>query len=420
MQYKKIFVESYTKGYPLSSLDNDLDFFYSKNLIKVDGDKFTPLFVGEIITPNGSYFSLPKNFKVCQDNVELFKRVLIYYRDLKGSDGQTLLTNNSFVVDKEGKLESEKYYYRQLRDFFMDFITYEFIYPAKPIRKHTTTAPKGGKIDVVSTMFNRRVKGSGYTYKVRDIKNHKSWNLDDIYWTTLFHLSEKYATQIEKNDINDLKEFIVNQGYEFDIIKIDSIDIIRQIEKCEVGIIHQPIKNTLIDFYRNCYLTEKYNLNIFYTLKFQYVWEEISRKSLKHDDFFKNQIKQLYINHKPTRRNWDEGDEEKEYRDFNPDVFSKHNSKTFIGDAKYYQDPNNSQFDKEMYSYNTLIDNSIPMCVFIPSDRTKRTDVRRHRKFELLIFNISAEQAIKDSMEGTNITIDRVHELIMKNTRRKF
>jgi hypothetical protein len=48
--------------------------------------------------------------------------------------------------------------------------------------------------------------------------------------------------------------------------------------------------------------------------------------------------------------------------------------------------------------------------------KTKRTDVRRHAENELLIFNISVEQAIKDSIEGKNITIDRVQELIFKNT----
>lgn len=80
------------------------------------------------------------------------------------------------------------------------------------------------------------------------------------------------------------------------------------------------------------------------------------------------------------------------------------------------QDPENSHFDKEMYIYNQLINNKFPMCVFIPSSSTRRIDVREQGPFELIVFRISVKEAISDAVEGTNRTINKIHQLISKNT----
>ena len=104
-----------------------------------------------------------------------------------------------------------------------------------------------------------------------------------------------------------------------------------------------------------------------------------------------------------------------------PDLFSfdKKSDKCFIGDAKYYQDPENSHFDKEMYVYNQLINNKYPMCVFIPSSVTRSLDVREQGEFELIVFRISVKEAIGDAVNKTRNIIDRIHELIKKNSNKK-
>jgi len=59
------------------------------------------------------------------------------------------------------------------------------------------------------------------------------------------------------------------------------------------------------------------------------------------------------------------------------------------------------------------------MCIFVPSKTTRRIDRRWHAKFEIIVFKISTEDAIRDAIEGTNLVIDRIHILISKNTNRK-
>lgn len=59
------------------------------------------------------------------------------------------------------------------------------------------------------------------------------------------------------------------------------------------------------------------------------------------------------------------------------------------------------------------------MVVFVPSKRTRVLHTRTEGEFELIIFHISASQAIKDAVKNENETIDRVQALIYKNTREK-
>lgn len=421
MIYDQIFIEALREGYPTSIFtESELKFVTSKELIDVRRDRFWPKFVGEFTTPENSYFSLPKNFEVTDENVELFKKVLQNYKDTKGTDGKTLITNNTFTVLPDGKLKSEKYYYNELKEFFLDYITYEYIYPKRGKKIHSTSPVKGGKIDVLSTMRTRKQKGPGITYKVKDVENTEEWNLDDIYWSIINELSKKYATDDDIKQISEMRDFLEDQGYKLKTIDVsDKDNMIKDINRCDVGIIHQPIKNTLIDYLKSRMIGEKFSLNIFYTVKFQYVWEDLIRKCLKNNDTFKDEIKSVFLEYKPIRRRYEEGDISKHYRDLIPDLFSRYSGKSFIGDSKYYQDPENSHFDKEMYVYNQLIDNKYPMCVFVPSNRTRRIDVREQGPFELIVFYISVEDAIKDAINDTDITIRRVHQLISKNTSRK-
>ena len=72
------------------------------------------------------------------------------------------------------------------------------------------------------------------------------------------------------------------------------------------------------------------------------------------------------------------------------------------------------------------------MVVFVPGDRTKVLHVREEttqkedleqedvtKIYELIIFTISVEEAINDAVSNSTDTIDRVLDLINKNTIRK-
>ena len=79
---------------------NELDFFLKKELIVRKGNAFKVAFVGEIITTENSYFSLPKNFEKTEENVDLFKKVLNVYRTFKKeNDFESLL--ESLVLESK-------------------------------------------------------------------------------------------------------------------------------------------------------------------------------------------------------------------------------------------------------------------------------------------------------------------------------
>lgn len=421
MSYSHVFSESFRDGYPISIFsESELNFILHNGLIKIIDDKFFPKFVGEFVTPENRYFSVPKNFEPTEENIELFKRCLTFYKDLK-KDGKTLLTNNVFSVSSDGELKSERYYYNELKEFFLDYITYNFIYPEKHQKFFSRKPISGAKIDVFSTMKMRKQRGPGIVYKVKDIKNTEDWNLDDIYWTTLSELSTKYSTQDDRNQIQEVSEFLTEIGFSFKIIDIsDREKILNDIHRCDVGIIHQPIKNTLISYFENKSITTNFKLNIFYTKNFQYVWESIVQKALKHSISFEGELGDLFSTNLPTKRVLSQGDKPTLYRDAYPDLFSRYQGKSFIGDAKYYREIDNSDFAKEMYFYNQIINNQYPMCVFQPWKTTKRDSVREHIKFELIIFKLSVKDAIEDSISGSDRTIIRIQELILKNTNRNF
>ena len=439
MKYSHVFVEAKREGYPLSIFDeSEIEFIKSKNLIDIRGTQFLPLFVGEFITPENSYFSLPKNFEPTQDNIELFKKVLSRYKDLKGEDGKTLLSNYTFTSSDKGTIKSEKFYYNELKEFFLDYITYEYIYPKKMVKKHSTGPISGGKLDVLSTMRNRPQKGPGITYKVKDVKNTEDWNIDDIYYTTIISLLNKYGTEDDKIQIDEMTQFLREEGYILNIVDVSNVDkVINDIHKCDVGIIHQPIKNTLLDYYESTKIGEKYSINAFYTIAFQYVWEELSRECLKHDKQFEKSMNSIF-NRPEMRRKWFPNEDEVEkFKSENriketsrekvgngirleyevrsiskPDIFSNYKNKKIIGDAKYYKDPENSEYEKEFRTYNTLMDNKYPMVVFVPSKITRVLHVRQEGELELVIFSISVEKAISDAINDTNQTINKVHTLL--------
>jgi hypothetical protein len=464
--FRKIFVEFKRPEYRIDEIidgqpifnQSEVKFLEESKLITKVGNLFKVNFVGELITPNYSFFSFPKNFKtepdkVCLKNIEIFKKVLENYK------GNSLITNTSFFISSSGKIQSEKFYYEELKYYFLDYITYEFIYPRKPKLKHSSNPITGGKIDIYQTMKNRKFKGPGITYKVKDVENSEKWRLDDIYWSVIDYLASKYNDRAE---IDQMYQFLKNEGYKIETIKESEFNnsklMISEIEKCDVGIIHTPIKNILLTFFESMTVGNSFKINAFYTDKFQYVWEDLVKKSLCENVEFRK-LEEPKFKRTETRRKWFPSKEEldsfvnttnknKKVIDVKsespvgsglrltyeiqgrsiPDLFSYDEQRNlkFIGDAKYYQDPENADFEKEFKTYNAIVENKYPMVVFVPGDRTRVLHVRSESStqeddqvYELIIFTISVEQSIEDSVTNSRNTIDRVLDLIQKNTDRK-
>ena len=427
----------------------DLDFLIKHELVKIKSGSIISKFVGEVITPHNKYFSLPKNFTDIK-KIDIIKSILNEYkRDTEQNkrNGVTLLSNNRFILGKEG-FESEKYFFNRLKKFFLDFVTYEFIYPLETKKIHSFE-PLDGQIDMVSTEINRNIYGDGITYDVFDRKNNDKWLLDDIYYHAIKELSDKYASESESREIDKMKKYLLEEGYSIkELPEYTDDKIIEEIKKCNVNIIHYPIKNSLLDYYKGKKLTEStYSINVFYTKHFQYVWENLVRRALKHkpEDFgelvskfsstdiiedwyplsrkeeVENLVKELgatveerstgyYVSYERT--------------DLGPDLFSSYDNLKFVGDAKYYKDPDNADFNKEYSTYNSIMKNEYPMVIFIPSISTEipRGGYRRGRnigdKRELIIFNISVGDALSDAMNNQNFVIKKVHSLLKKRSRR--
>jgi len=433
LDYKEenIFVES-NRYSELPFNEQEFKFLESKNLFLRIGSQYKINFVGEIITPENKFFSLPKNFDKNEENVSLIKSVL---KDYKVISGKSLITNNTFIISKSGEVKSEKFYYQELKSYFLDFITYEFIYPKKAVKTHSSNPVSGGKIDIFSTLRNRKKMGPGITYKVKDVKNTEGWNLDDIYWSVIDYLASKYN---DRSEIDQMKDFLESEGYKIKAIDIsDSKKMIEDINKCDVGIIHNPIKNTLLAYFETTAVSESYKINAFYTDNFAFVWEEICRHALKENKEFRKELETKFFR-KETRRKWFASESElnsfinaNRIRVVNkeelttgfrleyeidvksiPDIFSEYNNKRFIGDAKYYQDPENADFEKEFRTYNTLTNNEYPMVVFTPSKRTRVLHVRQEGDLELVIFSLSVEDAITAAVKKENNLVEKVQQFL--------
>ena len=120
--YKEVFIESNRMEYPLDIFnDQELRFIESKKLITISKTHFKVNFVGEIITPENKFFSLPKNFRVTEQNVDIFKKVL---KDYNKVSGKSLLFNNTFIITKTGDIKSEKFYFNELEAYSREKSTF--------------------------------------------------------------------------------------------------------------------------------------------------------------------------------------------------------------------------------------------------------------------------------------------------------
>lgn len=402
-------------------LQSDLDFMRKNSedslskrqfpLVEFNGDKLKIKFVGEFITPNTNFISLPKNFKVNEKNVDLTIQILNKYKDLK-KDGNLLLSNFSFSYDKND-IESDMFFFKKLKEFFLDYITYEFIYPKKRIEVHSPRAIKNSKIDIVKTEREIGRKGPGITYKVKDIKNSGKWNLDDIYFSTLMNLLDECGSEKDRDKINNMFRFLKDEGYDINMIKIDD-DVINQIKICETEIKHYPIVNTLIKYYETKSVSNKFTIKVFYTKNFEYVWEFFSRIVFKYSESFKKRIfEEVDIQNLIIK---DINDDITEHNDIRPDVFSDYDGHRFIGDCKYYRNLE-GDFYKEMYEYNIALGNKYPMVIFVPSMKTQRSYIRKRSIYELFVVKISIQDVIEDVMNNTDNVIKSVHKMLEASER---
>jgi len=454
---------------------NFLREFVSENqsLIEQEGDKYRINFVGEVITPTNRYFSMPKNMQPDDNTVELIKEVLAKYR--KDETGKNL------VLSQLGSYNSERVYFDKLKSYFLDFLTYEFIYPLKRKKIHSNSPVSGAKVSVFDTIRNRKRFGTGITYTTKDVENSDDWILDDIYFYTIKELEERLnVSPTDKSEIEKMREYLISEGYSFNklvdnrIISnktgkqlldlSDTLEVIKKIKSCEIGIIHNPIKNVLLEYYGNKQdASSNLTVNVIFTKNFEKVWEMILQDALRSmhieefggekfvNSFNKYEVTEKFI---PTsqlseysRLDIIEDDSESDKdkwiskrgnryflcvrgRKLIPDIFVElENGKRFIGDAKYYKDTSDSNYDKEFYIYNDAQNNEYPMVVFaIPdSENQHRTKVPRngYRRAriengvrELIIITVCVTDVINDAIRnGDKVLNDSIH-LISKYTRK--
>lgn len=399
MFYDKILVDS-------TEVENDfvdIDFLLKREIVvKLPNGNLKVNFVGEVITPNSKIISIPKNFEVNQESIDLIIDVLKTFRSLT-KNGKSLIENKSFTSGDE--ITSDVQYFKVFKKFFFDHITYDFITPKRKINKHTNI-PMASPFDVVQTEINSERFGGGLTYKLKD-KSNLNWkgiSLSNIYYSTCKELFEEFGTDEDKDEFISIENYYRSKGHNFNYINVDEEFVIDEIIKNDVSAVHLAIKSNLISYYKHKSVNEKYKIRIFYSKKFEYVWEYFCRVALKHDDKFKSKIDWVESNYKTS----------------NPDVFSNYNNKMFIADCKYYNDIN-SDYTKEMYEYNECQNNQYPVIILIPSNETLIvSEPRRHKDIELLISKISLKDIMKDVIEHSNNVINKIHEIIEFNSNRNL
>lgn len=412
-------------------LPQDLEVVQDEKILIRIGKEYKIVFVGTFITPNKNYISLPKSMEKTEENVNITKKIMNKFIEKKAPDHKHLGENRSFIPDKEGKFDSDIYYYKTLKKYFLDRFNFNFIYPEKRIQKFSNY-PIEGEIDFMESELHRLEKGEGWVYDVIDTEledeSHKNWNLGNIYYTTLLSLAEIYGTDNEIKKIKDRKDSLLKQGFK---IKEDNRvkqktqiqDIIKDIEKCKVDSTYIIIKKRLLNYFKDLNIGTRYNMNIFYTRRFEYVWEYLCKYAFEVNDDFREKMKPL------TDKGLSISEEGEKPIRAEIDIFSDYEGYKFIGDAKYYK-KTDDKFFKEWAFYNITINNKYPSVIFIPGVETKCIHVKKttldiytkakHKKvqksipitFKLIVLYLSLRDVAMDLINNTSKTIDKVQKII--------
>lgn len=360
--------------YKVEKFGNNLEFLLEKELIYKRNDGYKVNFVGKVINnyEKEILISYPKNTNTKLDIDFIFDN----YSNVK-KDNKILLSNYSF--DKSGnKIFSEYNFYQKFLFVFSDLLTNDFLIPKKQ-----TYSYKGSKIDIFKTMFSLP-KENKITYKQDD---KSEFYVRNVFYSILKYLESKYACNKEKKVISDLENFYTSKGYIFNIIDIpEKIPFVEVNHKSLLGF------KLLNDYLNLLKKSKKYEVNVFYTDKFEYIYEYMLKKVLKHNkDYKKNNT-------------WKEPD----YKKSDIDIYND----SFMGDSKYYNlnDLESYSFTKELYEYNLCAENKIPNYVFILSNETKLNKIITHQLFKLNIYEISINELIQDLKHKTYI----IYEILKK------
>jgi hypothetical protein len=459
-----VFVDGKIESRDIIETPEDYDYFLSKSLIEiVSNTQIKPKFVGEIITPHRKYICLPKNFEKNQSNIELTKKLLKFYSEIRDpKTGNILLLNKIFDTKSSASFQSDEYYFQNLKKYFLDYITYGFIYPLEKKVIHNSFPPKGGKLDIIQTSINRKRDPLKMTYQVIDKSNDKNWNIDDIYYHTIIELMNRVNVPIKDQErIKQMKLTLDEEGFQISERLEDCLsdttpeNILKELLKYDLNIIHYPIREILVNYYKKKKLGESlYNLKIFYTQNFNLIWEELCRDALFHNEEFREEKKYI-LNKRSRETKWVKSSEIRNFveelpresdpqidgnmisysisGEIRPDIFSRFNDRgkilSFIGDAKYYKNYSDikEKFRKELHEYNIAFNNSYPMCVFLCSEYTtclRFEDIEEGNLFELLVFQVSCEDVVNTAINNkqalkSNRLIRTIHNLIKKYSTKK-
>jgi hypothetical protein len=389
------------------------------SLIERVGDTFKVNFVGEYITPNNNFLSLPKKFSKNDDNCALVIEMLKESNKLGIS---SLITNYAFTPGEDG-INSPSYYFTKLKGFFMDFFTYGFIYPKEKIKKHTNSYTKG-EPEPAETQFNKKKLGPGVTYLIKDINPDKNWILSDIYYTTLLNLCDELGGSKDKEEIQKMSDFLKEKGYRLNRLSVIPDDIINVIKRYQVESRHEPIKQVLISYYSSKMVApnKKFTITAFYTSNFWKVWEIFIQKAFNHDSKFKEEVSKEML----PQREIKEIDGKmviKESKNY-PDLFSKTKLDNggyfkFIGDAKYYKNSLNREYNKELNDYQDSILEKYPFVALLPTMTTNRyakSQLSARGDKELLILRISYSSILDDVVNNNKNCINQAIDLIKRFT----
>ena len=381
--------------YKKEDFGDSFDFLLAHGLIELKEYllSYKVAFVGEVITPNGYFISLPKNYtNTDSSNVELVKSILKEFKNLK-KKGKLLIKNKSFEIN--GEIESDYYYWRKLYSYFVDYITYEFYYPNKRIIKHSLKRQQG-RLNPMLTEVNREKIGNGITYEVKDYSDNYFRN---VFYTVLKFLENHYASEIESKKINEVENFLKEKSIAFQIIEIDKIFFLEYTKKLQTNAIHEAIKKTLVNYFLNSKIKEKNTINVFYSQEFEYLYEYLLQTVLGHNILYKNS-------------SWTDPN----FKSLRPDIISD----IFIADAKYYrvEKVSDNTFEKELYAYNVANGNTQPNFVFIPSEETKHLQTLIHKSYRLELVSLNLKNILRDFKNKQFETLNYVKSLINieKNT----
>lgn len=373
--------------YPRQIFGESFNFLLDHGLLQTKQylSSYKVVFVGEVRTPYAHFFALPKNFtEGSQQNIQLIKTILKEFASLK-RNGKLLLHNRTYHFG--GEIDSEFHYWRKLYEYFTDYLTYEAYYPKNRITLHSNSRQQG-RLNPMLTEINRDRYSSGLTYEIKDYQQDQFRNM---FYSVLKHLEEKYATVEERKQIATMEDFLQVKKIPLMRVELNGESFIDYTKTLQTNPVHEVIKKTLVHYFLHTKISEKFNINVFYTKRFEYVCEYLIQQVLGHQS-------------KETKEDWINPDFKKLY----PDIITE----KFIGDVKYYNLENieKKPLEKELYAYNIANSNNQPNLLFLPGERTKIMRNLKHQQYNLQLISVNLHTVLRDFNRRESIFLSFILE----------